>query len=166
MAFMKEPIVFSHVKNDKASLVDINDKKITAREAIAESLLKIPAFLGEALAAKDFMSKKGPIFHTANLAGIMAAKNTAALIPLCHQLNLTDVAILIEVVDFTTIKIECRVTSRAQTGVEMEALVGASVAALTIYDMCKSSTRAMEIISTRLLKKSGGQHNYDRTRPI
>lgn len=159
---MKEPVVFSHVNNDKISLINISRKKITARQAVAETLLKIPAFLGQALAAKDFISKKGPIFHTANLAGIMAAKNTSSLIPLSHQINLTDVAITIEIIDVSIIRVECSVSSLAKTGVEMEALVGASVAALTIYDMCKSSTRSMEIISTKLLKKSGGQHDYDQ----
>jgi cyclic pyranopterin phosphate synthase len=153
------------VKDDIVSLIDISEKKATLREALAESLLRMPAWLIEAFTAGEVMSKKGPIIHTANLAGIMAAKNTSSLIPLTHALTLTHVALFIKVVDCETIRIECQVRSLGPTGVEMEALTGASIAALTIYDMCKSMTNTMEIISTKLIKKSGGKHDFDHKRP-
>jgi len=156
---MKEPLVFSHVKNNKVSLVDITEKRASLREAIAESFVLMPQSLLDAFAKGDVVSEKGPIVHTATIAGIMAAKQTPFLIPLTHTLNLTNVVITISVVNHA-IRVLCRVNCIGPTGAEMEALTGATIAALTIYDMCKSQTHDMEIIGTKLIKKSGGKHEY------
>lgn len=137
-----------------AAMVDISAKNATMREAIAEGRITMSA---EALAAiRDGAVKKGDVLATARIAGIMAAKKTSELIPLCHPLALSKVA-----VDFEFEAAGIRVTALArltgQTGVEMEALTAASVALLTIYDMAKAIDKAMVISDVRLLSKSGGK---------
>lgn len=137
-----------------AAMVDISAKSATVREAIAEGRI---AMSTEALAAiKDGAVKKGDVLATARIAGIMAAKRTSELIPLCHPLALSKVAI-----DFEFEANGLRVTALArltgQTGVEMEALTAASVALLTIYDMAKAIDKSMTIGDVRLLSKSGGK---------
>jgi len=137
-----------------AAMVDISAKDATMREAIAEGRITMSA---EALAAiRDGAVKKGDVLATARIAGIMAAKKTSDLIPLCHPLALSKVA-----VDFEFEASGIRATALArltgQTGVEMEALTAASVALLTIYDMAKAIDKAMEISGVRLLSKSGGK---------
>lgn len=143
-------------KEGKATMVDVGGKAHTVREAIAEGSVFMKGGTLDLIEGNEIA--KGNVFETARLAGIMAAKKTAALIPLCHQLNLTSVT-----VDFTVDrKKHCiHITSKAkctgQTGVEMEALTAASVAALTIYDMCKAVDRGMTISDIRLLEKRGGK---------
>ncbi len=137
-----------------AAMVDISAKNATMREAIAEGRITMSA---EALAAiRDGAVKKGDVLATARIAGIMAAKKTSELIPLCHPLALSKVA-----VDFEFEAAGIRVTALArltgQTGVEMEALTAASIALLTIYDMAKAIDKAMVISDVRLLSKSGGK---------
>lgn len=137
-----------------AAMVDISAKNATMREAIAEGRITMSA---EALAAiRDGAVKKGDVLATARIAGIMAAKKTSELIPLCHPLALSKVA-----VDFEFEAVGIRVTALArltgQTGVEMEALTAASIALLTIYDMAKAIDKAMVISDVRLLSKSGGK---------
>ena len=137
-----------------AAMVDISAKNATMREAIAEGRITMSA---EALAAiRDGAVKKGDVLATARIAGIMAAKKTSELIPLCHPLALSKVA-----VDFEFEADGIRVTALArltgQTGVEMEALTAASIALLTIYDMAKAIDKAMVISDVRLLSKSGGK---------
>jgi cyclic pyranopterin monophosphate synthase len=137
-----------------AAMVDISAKHATAREAIAEGRISMSA---EALAAiREGAVKKGDVLATARIAGIMAAKKTSDLIPLCHPLALSKVAI-----DFEFEETGVRVTALArltgQTGVEMEAMTAASVALLTIYDMAKALDKGMVISSVRLLSKSGGK---------
>lgn len=137
-----------------AAMVDISAKNATMREAIAEGRITMSA---DALAAiRDGAVKKGDVLATARIAGIMAAKKTSALIPLCHPLALSKVA-----VDFEFEAAGIRVTALArltgQTGVEMEALTAASIALLTIYDMAKAIDKAMVISDVRLLSKSGGK---------
>ena len=137
-----------------AAMVDISAKNATMREAIAEGRITMSA---DALAAiRDGAVKKGDVLATARIAGIMAAKKTSELIPLCHPLALSKVA-----VDFEFEAAGIRVTALArltgQTGVEMEALTAASIALLTIYDMAKAIDKAMVISDVRLLSKSGGK---------
>ena len=114
------------------------------------------------LAGNDIQTKKGPVFQTAIVAGTMAAKQTATLIPFCHPLALENCKFTIEPLNGKEVIITCTVTITGKTGVEMEALTGASVAALTIYDMCKALTQEMVIRETKLISKTGGKHDYTR----
>jgi len=151
---------FSHVDNsNKASMVDISSKQESKRTAIAQSIISANQEVLESFDGRDILSKKGPIFQTAILAGVMAAKKTPELIPLCHGLNLEDCQITIQVVEKNIIVV-CTCTTTGKTGVEMEALTGASVASLTIYDMCKAVDKGIIISETKLLKKTGGKSDY------
>jgi cyclic pyranopterin phosphate synthase len=140
----------------RARMVDVSGKARTQREAIARASVNMKKQTLALITKKEIT--KGDVFETARLAGIMAAKKTGELIPLCHQLNLTSVS-----VDFNadrkgnTVHIEARVKCAGRTGVEMEALTAVSAAALTIYDMCKAVDRAMIISDVMLVKKSGGK---------
>jgi cyclic pyranopterin monophosphate synthase len=145
-----------------AAMVDISDKDATVREAIAEGRIAMSA--GALAAIREGVVKKGDVLATARIAGIMAAKKTSELIPLCHPLALSKVA-----VDFDFEDGGIRVTALArltgQTGVEMEAMTAASVALLTIYDMAKAVDKAMVISGVRLLSKSGGKSGDWTARP-
>lgn len=135
-------------------MVDVSSKDVTERTASAFARVRMSK---EAVAAvRDATLKKGDALGTARIAGIMAAKKTHELIPLCHPLALTDIQVEVELGD-SGAEITTTVKTRDRTGVEMEALVGASVAALTIYDMCKSIDRAMVIEEVALVSKSGGR---------
>jgi cyclic pyranopterin phosphate synthase len=140
------------------NMVDVGLKSATARKAIAEAKLWMPKEIVSVLKKSDFVLAKGPIIHTAVLAGIMAAKKTSDLIPLCHPLMLDKVGVDIKFVKDTMI-IRCEAHIVSKTGVEMEALTGASIAALTIYDMCKGISHEMEIRSVKLISKSGGKRD-------
>jgi cyclic pyranopterin phosphate synthase len=153
----------SHIKHDQAHMVDVSHKLATERFAQAQAYVHIPASLGEHLADCSWVSSKGPVFHTAIIAGTMAAKNTANLIPMCHTLSISSVEIGINLVNNRLIKILAGVKTRGQTGVEMEALSAASVAALTIYDMCKSYSSNLVIGDIRLVQKTGGKRDYSWT---
>jgi cyclic pyranopterin phosphate synthase len=145
----------THVDKDgTARMVDVSDKGITARKAVARAVVEMaPA---TAAAIRNAAIAKGDVLSTARLAGIMAAKRTAELIPLCHSLPLDHVAVELEVEESrVSIIAEARTTSR--TGVEMEALTAASVAALTVYDMAKAMDRGMRISAIELLEKHGGR---------
>ena len=147
------------------SMVDIGDKIITSREAIAQSIVWLPKAVWEQLYAadkKEIETKKGPVFQTAVLAGIMAVKQTSNLIPLCHPLMLDKIKLDIQFADNQQIKIICMVKNTGKTGVEMEALTGASIAALTIYDMCKALSQEIVIKETRLIKKTGGKSDFHK----
>ncbi|MBT5560063.1 MAG: cyclic pyranopterin monophosphate synthase MoaC, partial [Proteobacteria bacterium] len=133
----------------------ISDKSSTKRIAIAESLVVLPAPVSVAINNNDV--PKGDVFATARIAGIQAAKKCAELIPLCHPLPLSKVSIDFEHPDDGNILVRAECSTTGKTGVEMEALTAASVAALTIYDMCKGIDKGMEIRRTRLLSKSGGK---------
>jgi cyclic pyranopterin phosphate synthase len=143
----------------RASMVDVGAKDETERVARAEAaVVMAPETL--ALIA-DEAAPKGDVIAVARLAGIMAAKRTHELIPLCHQLNLTRVAVEIEADEaLPGLRITTEARLRGRTGVEMEALVAASVAALTVYDMCKAVDRGMEVTGVRLLEKSGGRSGH------
>ncbi|MEL7220115.1 MAG: cyclic pyranopterin monophosphate synthase MoaC [Bacteroidota bacterium] len=130
---------FTHLdETGNPSMVDVGDKKITRRTAVAQSIVVLGDTIMDQLEGKEIQTKKGPVFQTAILAGIMAAKRTSELIPLCHPLALSKVGIDIDINDKREVVIQCTAKLSGQTGVEMEALTGASVAALTIYDMCKA----------------------------
>ena len=143
-------------------MVDVSDKSITQRTAIAESIVQLPHEIVDLLKHDDISTKKGPVFQIAILAGIMAIKKTSELIPLCHPLPITKSDIHITVADDRQVVITCEVKVEGKTGVEMEALTGASVAALTIYDMCKGFSQNIVIKATRLIKKTGGKSDYER----
>jgi cyclic pyranopterin phosphate synthase len=150
---------FSHLRDNAPSMVDIGGKTATRRTARAEALVWLPETVRAQFAEGDIRSPKGPVFHTAILAGVMAAKKTDQLIPLCHSLPLDDCQIAIAMQDECA-RITCAVSTSHRTGVEMEALTGATVAALTLYDMCKALSHGIEIRSVRLLEKTGGKRDY------
>ena len=143
-------------------MVDVGGKTVTLREASAEAIVKLPAAVARELARTGHRTKKGPVFDTAIVAGVMAAKRTHELIPFCHPLALESCIVDIASEKAGRIRIVCSVTVHHKTGVEMEALVGASTAALTIYDMCKALSHDIVIESTRLLRKSGGKRDFQR----
>lgn len=143
-------------------MVNVADKPLTARSARAEAWVRV----GPAIAGKLRQSgalAKGNVLETARLAGIMAGKQTANLIPMCHPLVLDNVAVTARLAG-ETVHIEAQATCTGKTGVEMEALTAAAVAALTVYDMCKSAGKGMVISRLRLLEKSGGRSGHWRAR--
>ena len=153
--------MFSHIdKNNQPTMVDVSDKEATDREAHASALVQLPSAVSEAIAGDEIQTKKGPVFQTAIIAGTMAAKRTHELIPFCHPLGLESCKISIEIAEPGVARIDCRVRVHHKTGVEMEALTGASVAALTIYDMCKALSHDIVIGPVRLEAKSGGKSHY------
>ena len=137
-------------------MVDVSDKTAVARHAVAESRVRFPAAVAARLRETGLRSPKGPVFDTAIIAGVMAAKRTHELIPFCHPLGIDNCKISIELEGDSAV-IRCSVSVHHKTGVEMEALTGASVAALTIYDMCKALSHDLVIGDTRLLSKEGGK---------
>ena len=139
----------------RARMVDVGSKPATARRAVAESVVELGAALARLLAERGGVSK-GNVIETARLAGIMAAKRTASLIPMCHPVALDAVDVIAEWrgADLALI---ATVSCRAPTGVEMEAMTAAAVAALTVYDMCKAASKGIVIRGVRLLEKSGGR---------
>lgn len=145
-------------------MVNVGDKPITKRTAHAVAVVALPAELAALLKDGEITTKKGPIFHAAVLAGVMGAKRTSELIPLCHPLPLEDCQIEIKT-DATHrhVEINCRVETSAKTGVEMEALTGATVAALTLYDMGKAVSHGIVIREVRLIEKTGGKSDYNVT---
>lgn len=137
-----------------AHMVDVSQKAVTVRRAVAEGYIRLNADTRAALVERA--TPKGDVLAIAQLAGIMAAKRTAELIPLCHPLPLTHVAVHLDLVD-AGLRCEAITRTTASTGVEMEALTAVQVALLTVYDMCKSLERGMIIEGVRLLEKSGGR---------
>lgn len=154
--------MLSHVNSDnQPSMVDVGDKEPTRRTAHARALVQAPDSVMEHFVEGEIQSKKGPVFQTAVLAGVMASKRTSELIPLCHPIGLDDCQITIEVNEQGEIQVDCRTAVTHRTGVEMEALTGATVAALTVYDMCKGVSHDIVIRETRLIEKRGGKSDYD-----
>ena len=154
--------MFSHVDaQNRPAMVNVGEKPVTKRTAHAVAVVSLPPELAGLLHDGEIKTKKGPIFHTAIIAGVMGAKKTGELIPLCHPLALDDCQIEIKPdPERAEIEIHCRVQIHAKTGVEMEALTGATVAALTFYDMAKAVSHGMVIKQVRLLEKTGGKSNY------
>ena len=149
---------FTHLnKKNNPKMVNVSDKKITKRTAIAKATM----FLGKEVISHftndELFTKKGPVFQTAIIAGIQGVKKTSELIPMCHPLLINGVDIDIEIVDSENIEIFCKVIIEGKTGVEMEALTGANIACLTIYDMCKSISQKMVIKEVMLVEKTGGK---------
>src|ERR1700749_2412874 len=152
--------VLSHIdKNGKATMVDVSEKQVTQRTATARSIVLLPAEVLARLINGDIQTKKGSVFQVAIISGIMAAKKTGDLIPLCHPLALENCNISISLENDEVI-IDCTASITAKTGVEMEALVGASLAALTIYDMCKAVSHDIVIRETKLVEKTGGKRDF------
>ncbi|MFI4866472.1 MAG: cyclic pyranopterin monophosphate synthase MoaC [Steroidobacterales bacterium] len=148
----------------RPTMVDVGAKAVTHRIAEAEARIRLPAAVARALRRSGHRTKKGPVFDTAILAGVMAAKRTSELIPFCHPLAIDQCRIDIGFAPgargaaaAAVIVVRCRVEVHHKTGVEMEALTGATVAALTIYDMCKALSHDIRIAGVRLLSKSGGK---------
>jgi len=155
---------FSHLdESGKATMVDVGGKQVTQRTATARSVVALPPEVLEKLNEGDIQTKKGSVFQIAIIAGIMGAKKTGELIPLCHPLGLDNCHIELQLNDRQELVIDCTASITAKTGVEMEALVGASVAALTVYDMCKAMSHDIVIKDTRLLAKTGGKRDFKRT---
>ncbi len=155
--------MLSHV-NDKnqPQMVNVGDKAITRRTAMAQAVVVAPPEVLAEFRDGDIRSKKGPVFQTAIVAGVMAAKKTHELIPFCHPLSLNDCKMSIDLNERREIVIECRVEVDHKTGVEMEALTGATVAALTVYDMCKAISHDIVIKNVQLMEKTGGKNDFKR----
>lgn len=141
-------------------MVDVTPKQVTARRAIAFGRVKLSKETIEVLQQAE--NPKGNPLEIARIAGIMAAKRTAELIPLCHSINLGHLGIAVDLTD-DGVEIRAEASTNAQTGVEMEAMTAVSIAALTIYDMCKAIQHDIEITDIRLESKTGGKSNYTRT---
>ena len=149
----------------RPKMVDVGAKTATFREASAEATVKLPRAVARELAKTGHRTKKGPVFDTAIVAGVMAAKRTHEIIPFCHPLALERCSVDIGDGPGGTIRIVCSVAVHHKTGVEMEALMGATAAALTIYDMCKALSHDIEIGPVRLLRKTGGKRDFARKAP-
>ncbi|MDB5051321.1 MAG: moaC [Fibrobacteres bacterium] len=158
--------MFSHLDADnQPTMVDVGGKAPSRREAAAQALVRLPREVLAQFKDGDIAGKKGPVFQTAIIAGIMACKKTSELIPLCHPLALDDCKIRIRLNEQQEAVIECRVSCHQRTGVEMEALTGATIAALTLYDMCKAYSHDIVIGEIRLLEKSGGKSDFRAPSP-
>ena len=155
----------THVdEHNQPTMVDVSLKAVSLRLARAQAIVKLTPEIMNLFDGKDIHSKKGPVFQTAIIAGVMAAKRTAQLIPFCHPINIEDCKIHIEVESGSTIRIECAVKVHYKTGVEMEALTGVTAAALTVYDMCKALSHEILITDICLIEKSGGKHDVRKER--
>ncbi|TAF26755.1 MAG: cyclic pyranopterin monophosphate synthase MoaC [Runella slithyformis] len=144
------------------SMVDVSEKTASKRVAKARSIVVLGSAIMDLLQNDEISTKKGPVFQTAIIAGVMAAKRTGELIPLCHPLGLENCQVDISVNQQNEVVIDCTASVTSKTGVEMEALVGASIAALTIYDMCKAMSHDIVIKETRLIEKTGGKKDFKR----
>ena len=153
---------FTHIsKTGNPQMVDVSDKKVTRRVAKAQAVV----FLGKEILSRmkgdELITKKGPVFQTAIIAGVMGAKKTHELIPFCHPLGLEDCQIVISI-NKEKVIIDSTAVITSKTGVEMEALTGASIAALTIYDMCKALSHDIVIEEVKLMEKTGGKKDFKR----
>jgi cyclic pyranopterin phosphate synthase len=146
---------------NQPTMVDVGDKEVTRRVATAEARIRLPRSVLLALRKSGHRTRKGPIFDTAIIAGVMAAKRTSELIPFCHPLSLDNCKLDVGPAP-GGIRILCTASVQGRTGVEMEALTGATVAALTVYDMCKALSHDIEITAIRLLAKTGGKYDFSR----
>ena len=153
---------FSHLDAEhRPTMVDVSEKTAGKRTATAEARVRFPKDVAAALRESGLRSAKGPIFDTAIVAGVMAAKRTHELIPFCHPLGIENCRIVIDLQEDIAV-IRCSVTVHHKTGVEMEALTGASVAALTVYDMCKALSHDIVISDVKLIEKEGGKSGFLR----
>ncbi|MCZ6809103.1 MAG: cyclic pyranopterin monophosphate synthase MoaC [Proteobacteria bacterium] len=151
----------SHIDQENLpTMVDVSHKDATDRQAHARTIVEFPAVVAEQFADGDIRTAKGPVFVTAIVAGVMASKKTHELIPFCHPLGLDNCKITIKMDDMRRAVIDCYCKVHHKTGIEMEALTGATVAALTIYDMCKALSHDIVIGQTRLVSKTGGKEDF------
>ena len=154
---------FSHLnKNDTPYMVEVSEKKVTNRLAKAQAVIALNKDVMRYFVDGELSTKKGPVFQTAIIAGIMGAKKTGELIPLCHPIGMDHCEIDVSVIA-DEVLVTCTAKVQAKTGIEMEALTGASIAALTIYDMCKSFGHEIVIKEIKLLEKRGGKSDYIRS---
>jgi cyclic pyranopterin monophosphate synthase len=153
---------FTHIdESGNPQMVDVSGKKVTQRVARAQAKVVLGAALISRISNNELITKKGPVFQTAIIAGVMAAKKTPELIPFCHSLNLDDCQVAFTV-EKSEVVIEALVRTTSKTGVEMEALTAATVAALTVYDMCKALSHDIVISEVLLMEKTGGKKNFKR----
>ncbi len=153
--------VLTHIDSaGRPAMVDVSAKPITARQATAECRVRFPADVAVQLRENGLKSAKGGIVETAIIAGTMAVKRTHELIPFCHPLPIDGIRIGIDWHGERELRIECQVKATHRTGVEMEALTGATIAALTIYDMCKALSHAIVLGPAKLLGKRGGKRDF------
>ena len=153
----------THVdKQGNPAMVDVSEKQVSVRTAKAESKVRLGQEIIDLLQGEEIYTKKGPVFQTAIIAGTQGAKKTSDLVPFCHPVGLDDCKIDIKIDGIDAI-ITCSAKVTAKTGIEMEAITGASIAAITIYDMCKAMSHEIEIINTRLLEKTGGKKDFFRS---
>jgi cyclic pyranopterin phosphate synthase len=154
-----EDKMFTHVdSNNNPAMVNVSEKISSKRSAHARGFIVVTEDVMAQLINGDIQTKKGPVFHTAIIAATMAVKKTSELIPFCHPLLIEGCKLQITpIIDQNSIQIDCTVDITGKTGVEMEALTGVSVAALTIYDMCKAISQQMTISEIKLIKKTGGK---------
>ena len=156
----KKRAVLTHLDSDgRPAMVDVSAKAVTARAAQAECRVKFPPAIAAQLRDNGLKSAKGGIVDTAIIAGTMAVKKTHELIPFCHPLPIDGCRFTIDWCDARTLRITCTVRTTHRTGVEMEALTGATIAALTVYDMCKALSHAIVIGPAKLLGKRGGKRD-------
>jgi cyclic pyranopterin phosphate synthase len=154
---------FTHLDEaGNPSMVDVGKKQATHRRAVARAIIQVPTEVMEQLENGDIQTKKGPVFQTAIIAGVMAAKRTGELIPLCHPIGMDNCQVDIHIDEQQRIVVDCTASVFAKTGIEMEAMTGASLAALTIYDMCKAFTHDIIIQEVKLMAKSGGKRDFQR----
>jgi cyclic pyranopterin phosphate synthase len=154
---------FTHLdESGNPSMVDVGEKVASKRIAKARSIVVLTTEILDQLEGSEIQTKKGPVFQTAILAGIMGAKKTGELIPLCHPIGMDNCKIEIGLNENKEVVIDCTAIVTAKTGVEMEAMTGATIAALTIYDMCKAFSHDIIIKETKLMAKSGGKRDFKR----
>src|SRR5687768_6326738 len=163
---MKKPArTLTHIDpKGRPAMVDVSAKATTQREAHAQCRVRFPADVARQLRASGLKSAKGGIVETAIVAGTMAVKRTHELIPFCHPLPIDGVRIGIDWSGERELRIECAVKTVHRTGVEMEALTGATIAALTVYDMCKALSHAIVLGPAKLVAKRGGKHDFGDVR--
>ena len=153
---------FTHIDpSGNPTMVDVSEKKITKRTAKAQATVNVGEEIIALIQGNELITKKGPVFHTAIIAGVMGAKNTSSMIPFCHPLGLEDCQVQIRVKG-NSIIIDSTARITAKTGVEMEALTAATVAALTVYDMCKAISHNIIIEEIKLMEKTGGKKDFKR----
>lgn len=153
---------FTHISSEgNPQMVNVSEKKITLRTARAQAIVNVGDEILERIENNELITKKGPVFQTAIIAGVLGAKKTAELIPFCHPVGLEDCQVKIKVVNRKII-IDTEAVVTAKTGVEMEALTAASIAALTVYDMCKALSHHIEIQEIKLMEKTGGKKDFKR----
>ncbi|MEO8472196.1 MAG: cyclic pyranopterin monophosphate synthase MoaC [Chryseolinea sp.] len=153
---------FTHIDpSGNPTMVDVSEKDITRRTARAQAIISPGKLILGMIEGDELVTKKGPVFQTSIIAGVMGAKQTSSLIPFCHPLALEDCQIKIQIRS-NKVVIDCMATITAKTGVEMEALTGATVAALTFYDMCKALSHDIVIEEIKLMEKAGGKKNFKR----